>query len=680
MHIQQIYGIDCNEEAIDAWYPRRICKGCTKSISRHVEAPERYHPPKLGILGKEIHHPQLRAHNDLECKVCLIYRGNIGRPKSAAPLYFQEDFGFSDYPNDVTNPELNEKLSPVFKKVCWKARDTPPKCSKCFSSVCIGHECTRIASVQYAIDSLERKGIADEVVAVILKKRAEKAKSAEILVDRLNVRLLNGEFGSNPPSTRIDDESIIELKVNLGLSENKLHILCQWLKGLGIKTPSVRGVFSKYKSNTEDLFSQTTVLLQQKHTSDSGERQFLKKETEVVHCHDIEQLLSRCESARGRKPIIYRWGCDHGRGYLKFIVQPTYEIEVTDSVKSCFLIAIADAPETRYNLEQIIRLLPKIDLTNRSNVFTADLKVLSLVCGVKGGAACYPCPYCTYCWTTEEKGYLRNWGHFLKMYNKLQTEYQGCEKSAKYCCGVECLPLLEFDNPLDAFPIASVHAQLGLREKLIDKIAKELLGEKGYSHLQKEWIIPLVGPPLKFHGGSYTGRDSVKLIDSFDLIDVVKFPLLQYLVPVLKAASKLIHCVFGKELKSEGFASISEFRSAYLTMRKELREIDLTDSSLLYCNIGMDEISRLTILSSRMDIITRPTPKIHFLTEHLETFLKQVNSDGEIQKGIGYYSEQVLESCHQNFLKFSSNYTSGDNKLLRSVIMYNAEHLSYIDC
>ena len=97
-------------------------------------------------------------------------------------------------------------------------------------------------------------------MTAILKKRAEKAKSAEILADRLNMRLHNGEFGSNPPSTRIDDESIIELKVNLGLSENKLHILCQWSKGLRIKTPSVHGVFTKYKSNIDDLFSQTTVL------------------------------------------------------------------------------------------------------------------------------------------------------------------------------------------------------------------------------------------------------------------------------------------------------------------------------------------------------------------------------------------------------------------------------------
>ena len=679
MRIQQIYDIDCNEEAIDAWYPRRICKGCTKSISRHVEAPERYHPPKLGILRKDKHHPQLRVHNDLECKVCLIYKGNIGRPTSAVLLDFQEDFGFSDYTNNVTDSELNGNISPVLKRVYWNSRDTPQKCSKCFSSACIGHECTRITAIQHAIESLERKGITDEVVAAILKKRAEKAKSPEILVDRLKVRLLNGYFGNNPPPTRINAENIIELKVDLGLSENKLHTLCQWLKDLGIKTPSVRGVFSKYKSNTDDLFCQTTLPLQQKHTFDSGQREIVKKETEVVYCHDIEQLLSRCESARGRKPIIYRWGCDHGQGYLKFVLQPTYEIEVTDSVKSCFLIAITDAPETRYNLEQIIRLLPKIYLTNRSNFFTADLKVLSLVCGIKGGAACYPCPYCTYCWTTEEKGSLRNWGHFLEMFHNLQTKYQGCEKSAKYCCGVESLPLLEFDNPLHAFPIASVHAQLGLREKLIDKIAKELLGEKGYLHLQEEWIIPLVGPPLQFHGGSYTGRDSVKLIDSFDLIDLQKFPLLQYLVPVLKAASKLIHCVFGKELKSEGFVSISEFRRAYLTMRKEIREIDLADSCLLHC-IGLEGVSRLKSILNRIDVITRPTPKIHFLFEHLETFLKHVNRDGEIQKGIGYYSEQVLESCHQNFLKFFSNYTSGDNKLLRAVIMYNAEHFSYIDC
>ena len=98
----------------------------------------------------------------------------------------------------------------------------------------------------------------------------------------------------------------------------------------------------------------------------------------------------------------------------------------------------------------------------------------------------------------RRKGIFKKLGPFLGKYNKLQTEYQGCEKFAKYCCGVESLPLLELDDPLHAFPIASVHAQLGLREKLIDKTAKELLGEKGYLYLQKEWIIPLVGPLSNF--------------------------------------------------------------------------------------------------------------------------------------------------------------------------------------
>ena len=80
---------------------------------------------------------------------------------------------------------------------------------------------------------------------------------------------------------------------------------------------------------------------------------------------------------RNSQPSLLRWGCDHGQGLLKIVLQPVYGLEIVDSVKSCFLVAVSNAPETRFNLKRIFSLLPSLDLTDPKNIFTSDLKVYS---------------------------------------------------------------------------------------------------------------------------------------------------------------------------------------------------------------------------------------------------------------------------------------------------------------
>ena len=53
-------------------------------------------------------------------------------------------------------------------------------------------------------------------------------------------------------------------------------------------------------------------------------------------------------------------------------------------------------------------------------------------------------------------------------------------------------------------------------------------------------------------------------------------------------------------------------------------------------------------------------------------------SEGKLL-GLGYFSEQVLESCHQNFAKFNNFYTSGEKRLLRATVNYNLLHLNFIE-
>ena len=123
------------------------------------------------------------------------------------------------------------------------------------------------------------------------------------------------------------------------------------------------------------------------------------------------------------KAIQYKWGCDSGKGFFKVVLQLIHGLEFKDSVKCCFIVAITDAPETRYNLRKIFSLLNEVDLMQENQTFTSDLKVVNLMVGLKSGSAKYSCPYCTNCRTTEHEGFQRDYFHSLSMYDQLQNEY-----------------------------------------------------------------------------------------------------------------------------------------------------------------------------------------------------------------------------------------------------------------
>ena len=100
----------------------------------------------------------------------------------------------------------------------------------------------------------------------------------------------------------------------------------------------------------------------------------------------------------------------------------------------------------------------------------------------------------------------------------------------------------------------------------------------------------------------------------------------------------MIHSTFGRELKGTGYGSIREFRNAYFDMRRKLElNAPETESELF-----QDRIAELM----------RPNVKLHFLLHHFEDYLRIVNIGVEHPLGLGLFSEQVLESCHQSFRRF----------------------------
>ena len=69
------------------------------------------------------------------------------------------------------------------------------------------------------------------------------------------------------------------------------------------------------------------------------------------------------------------------------------------------------------------------------------------------------------------------------------------------------------------------------------------------------------------------------------------------------------------------------------------------------------------------------TPKVHILIDHIPMFCERK------QTSLGPYSEQASESVHSDFRKTWENYKVSPNnpsfgeKLLRTIVIYNARHL-----
>ena len=73
---------------------------------------------------------------------------------------------------------------------------------------------------------------------------------------------------------------------------------------------------------------------------------YVQENTEVVYCNDVEALIQRNDELRKTRSSYFRWGLDHGKGYMKVVLQQLYGPDYVDSVKGCLLLAVTTAPET----------------------------------------------------------------------------------------------------------------------------------------------------------------------------------------------------------------------------------------------------------------------------------------------------------------------------------------------
>ena len=128
------------------------------------------------------------------------------------------------------------------KRVCWSTPGEQEVCKHCLSPQKIGHVCSRVNLIENTIELLEKKGIDEEVVAALLRKRAVEDNSPQFEMHTLKIRLLNGRYGKPFESPSITKEDLSRLLSEISLLTESLRKLCNWMKACGIKTAGPRSI------------------------------------------------------------------------------------------------------------------------------------------------------------------------------------------------------------------------------------------------------------------------------------------------------------------------------------------------------------------------------------------------------------------------------------------------------
>ena len=187
---------------------------------------------------------------------------------------------------------------------------------------------------------------------------------------------------------------------------------------------------------------------------------------------------------------------------------------------------------------------------------------------------------------------------------------------------------------LDIIPPPELHLMLGVVNTMVDKMSVE------FEQITNDWIKESNVKREVTHGGTGFNGNSCKILLS--KIDILRtksnLQCLKY-VNAFSSFKNVVHDCFGSALNAHYMRSIDKFKTYYLDL-----------------NISV-------------------TPKVHAVFYHI------IDYCSEHKRGLGFYSEQAMESVHFDFLstwsryKVSPNHAEYDKQLLKAVCAYNSNHV-----
>lgn len=503
------------------------------------------------------------------------------------------------------------------------------RCENCLSKVGKGkiHRCTRRVLYGNAKELMTPKNCQRQplqlkmVEANISKKRSLKNVSAGRPISAV---IGNRDLVLYKKPEPISANVFHKIETNLMTSRNKTLCLAREIRKITQNRKAIAPCLEKsllQKSKLLDNFFSAIEIDIELSDKSIEKRSF-------VYCNSLINFIEYVKKIRYLDNVHVKIGIDGGRGFLKLTLslQCTSATDTTQSdnksngleskkykdsgVKKIFILGIVpSAPENHNNVS---KMWETVNVNGSLDTIATDLKMANILFGLMSHSSSFPCTWCE-----APAGQLQDLGEprTLQRIKQLNKEWMqkssGNKKHAKNYKNCANQPIVSKTNDemnvIELFPPPELHLMLGVvtsiymsLEKLFPDTAKRWLTS---NHLEKN-----------LGRAAFQGNQCKKLLDSIDYLrSICDIGAVKY-VSALKSFNDVVLSCFGIELKPDFKDKINKFM------------LDFMDTGI------------------------RVTPKIHAVFYHVPDFCEK------FQKGLGFFSEQAVESAHFDFDLLWNNY------------------------
>ena len=465
----------------------------------------------------------------------------------------------------------------------------------------------------------------------------------------------SGPSGAKPTlsTPMLTTQALVNVQLNTGLSNNGLKKLVRTVNQTSdakMVEPNFYMNFQKAGRELQDFFTCTALKIQD-GKADSGTVRV------VAHCKDLPSLVNHVLKARKVSGGYFvKLGIDGGRGSLKFcfnIVETPARNEASllaqkqlltertgknTGVKRQILVAVSeDLPETHDKIEKVWSM---INAGGLQLLLACDMKVANIVCGLQTHSSMHPCAFCDIdSKSLVHTGNLRTLGS-IKLNLQSFERSGGVVANAKSFGNVIRKPIISGPDTsliLEIIPPMELHLLLGIVNYLFKML------KTAWSDADK-WPAALHIQPSPYHGGQFEGNECRKLLKNVDVLHQLAETNSVHqtfsIIEAFKCFNLVVEACFGFILQPDFDEKIEAFKRSYLM---------IPGASV--------------------------TPKVHMVFHHITDFISRKGSP------LGPYSEQSVETAHQDFHQHWSRYKRDKNhpeykeKLLNCLIDLNSKHL-----
>lgn len=557
----------------------------------------------------------------------------------------------------------NSRKRKVIKKKCKKCSRGPLDKNKiCTSPKCIRPILTELISKKFS--TKEKEKLASSMLKDILHVPEHSNNEGQLRLSQRRGKKLPVSVNSNNVDKSSRKETvaaidILKISTDLGLSTRKTHSLTAALR-VGSKNrkmfqPNLKQDLLLLNHQLDSFFeSRVCDVLNTKKSC------VINRSGCFVCCNNVQGLVTYIREKRGLQEVDLKIGLDGGGGFLKICLSIQSRFEGADNnphfkgarqhyhdgvhankfkdtgVKKLFILGIIS--DTQENYVNVCTLWSSLHLNDlKVMTIATDLKMANIITGVMAHSSHYPCTWCT-----ASKDLLSKCGSYRTVgscrENSDAFKNSGSKKiNAKNFYSHVYQPIFT-GNPeteiIDIIPPPELHLMLGVVNKLYGHMLRECEDDT------EKWAKSCNVSREFVHGSpGFAGNACKTLLNKIDLLRAkCSVHCLKY-VRCFNDFSSVVNSCFSSSLDEKFEVYISEFQRSYL------------------------------------DLAIPITPKVHAVFFHVPHFCRKM------EKGLGNYSEQAMESVHHDFkntwMNYKVHHTHPDysSKLLRAIQEYNSRHV-----